>query len=93
MKERDLFIIVKEEFKRVKCVKWTAEQVQFRYPMIINWLITLDAEKILGKGKKFPTLPIGGIPDRIEFDIHVLFRRIHVTILGKDIYEFLRKEL
>lgn len=87
----DLLIIVGDSLKEVKCEKWTAEQIQFRYPLVINWLITLDAEKILGKGKKFPVSPSGGIPDRIEFHKRILFWNPKFTILGKDIFEFLLK--
>lgn len=88
----DLFIIINEELKTVKCELWTAEKIAFRYPFFgINWLLTLDAEKILGKGKLFPVSADGSFPYKLEFHKRILFWNPKFTITKGDVIVFLNE--
>jgi len=80
-----LLEIITDSAKRIKVESWTAQQIVLRYPLIGNWKITLDAKKILGKGKLFPVSASGEIPDRII--VRVWFAKF--TILSEDIQDYL----
>jgi len=83
----EILILIKESVKKLKVESWEKEKIVIRYPMIINFKITLLASKLLPTGMFFPLKLDDWIPEHII----IWFLGVKITLLRDQIKDFLIK--
>lgn len=84
----EILVILRDSIKHLKVESWTPSRIIIRYPLIINFKITLLAEHILPDGMFFPIIPTDWTPEYIAFR----FWGVKFTIMKQDIIDFLIKK-
>lgn len=83
----ELLIVLNHGVKNIKVTKWTKERIEMWIPLIFNIKVTLLAKNVLPAGMFFPLSPEDWIPDHIV----VKFCGVKITMLGKDILDYVTK--